>query len=93
METKKVKLPSHLSNVYKKMVAEGLINDQKEYVGEIPLDEYLKSFETAPEYSLEYLQIHCLLCVFVGYSTTCYTEKIGFQITLIEPNDKKHQTP
>jgi hypothetical protein len=43
------KLPHHLSKLYKQMANEGLINDQKEYVGEIPLDEYLKSFETAPD--------------------------------------------
>jgi len=46
METQEVKLPSHLSNIYKKMVAEGLIVDKK-YVGEIPLSEYLKSVESS----------------------------------------------
>lgn len=45
METTEVKLPSHLSNIYKKMVLEGLIVDKK-YVGEIPLGEYLKSAES-----------------------------------------------
>lgn len=39
------KLPFHTSKLYKQMKAEGLINDQKEYIGEIPLDEYLKSLE------------------------------------------------
>lgn len=42
------KLPHHFTPIYKKMVEEGLIVDKK-YVGEIPLDEYLKSFETAPD--------------------------------------------
>ena len=46
METQEVKLPSHLSNVYKKMVVDGLIVDKK-YVGEIPLAEYLKSVESS----------------------------------------------
>ena len=41
-ETQDVKLPSHLSHVYKRMVNEGLIVDKK-YIGEIPLSEYLKS--------------------------------------------------
>ena len=42
METQEVKLPHHLSKIYKKMEAEGLIVDRK-YVGEIPLAEYLES--------------------------------------------------
>lgn len=46
METQEVKLPSHLSNIYKKMVVDGLIVDKK-YVGEIPLSEYLKSVESS----------------------------------------------
>lgn len=46
METQEVKLPSHLSNLYKKMVVDGLIVDKK-YVGEIPLAEYLKSVESS----------------------------------------------
>lgn len=46
METQEAKLPSHLSNLYKKMVLEGLIVDKK-YVGEIPLAEYLKSVENS----------------------------------------------
>jgi len=46
METQEVKLPSHLSNIYKKMVVDGLIVDKK-YVGEIPLAEYLKSVESS----------------------------------------------
>jgi len=44
METQEVKLPHHLSKLYKQMEVEGLIVDKK-YVGEIPLAEYLKSFE------------------------------------------------
>ena len=48
METQEVKLPSHLSKIYKKMVNEGLIIDKK-YVGEIPLSEYLKSQEETDE--------------------------------------------
>ena len=46
METQEVKLPSHLSNIYKKMVVDGLIVDKK-YVGEIPLADYLKSVESS----------------------------------------------
>lgn len=46
METQEAKLPSHLSNLYKKMVSEGLIVDKK-YVGDIPLSEYLKSVESS----------------------------------------------
>lgn len=44
-----LKLPHHLSAVYKTMKAEGLINDQKEYVGELPLADYYKSIGYEPE--------------------------------------------
>jgi len=46
--TSEVKLPHHFSPVYKKMVAEGLIVDKK-YVGETPLEQYLKSQEEGGE--------------------------------------------
>lgn len=42
MEALEAKLPHHMSAIYKKMKSDGLINDQKEYVGEVPLAEYLK---------------------------------------------------
>jgi hypothetical protein len=48
METQEVKLPHHLSKIYKKMEAEGLIVDRK-YVGEIPLAEYLESQDEGTE--------------------------------------------
>lgn len=44
-DTQEVKLPHHLTAIYKQMKSEGLINDQKEYVGDIPLAEYLKQFD------------------------------------------------
>jgi hypothetical protein len=49
MEAQEVKLPHHFTPLYKKMKADGLINDDKKYVGEIPLAEYLKSQEFSTE--------------------------------------------
>ena len=44
-----VKLPHHFSKEYLHMKAEGLIDENKNYIGGIPLDEYLKSLNLGPE--------------------------------------------
>lgn len=43
--TTEAKLPFHTSALYKKMKAEGLIDENKEYIGEIPLAEYYEQLE------------------------------------------------
>ena len=44
--TTETKLPFHTSSAYKQMKADGLINEDKEYIGSVPLQEYLDSIES-----------------------------------------------